>query len=151
MLFCLSSSSFVSTLYRVILQLWIFSASIAFICQPIDGLISGLIMESVGRKWSMIIVNIPFLVGWLLYHFATSILSLFVTNVILGIGIGFMDAPLMTYTAETCQTEQRNILTSVPGEWLYTIQGDTNNNAVQRSLSELIVGESVSNIWIAGL
>jgi MFS family permease len=92
------------------------AGSIAFICQPIGSLISGLIVEFSGRKWSMLIVNIPFLVGWLLYRFANSVLTLYVTNIILGIGIGFMEAPIMTYTAETCQPELRDTLISISGE-----------------------------------
>ncbi|XP_023711910.1 facilitated trehalose transporter Tret1 isoform X2 [Cryptotermes secundus] len=89
--------------------------SIAFICQPIGSLISGIIVEFLGRKWSMLIVNIPFLVGWLLYCFSNSITTLYVANIILGIGIGFMEAPIMTYTAETCQPEIRDTLISISG------------------------------------
>lgn len=104
------------TIQGDIIVRFIFSASIAFICQPIGCVISGLLVESVGRKWAMVIVNIPFLVGWLLYHFAYCIQLLYAANVILGIGIGFVEAPIMTYTAETCETEVRDILTSIPGE-----------------------------------
>ncbi|XP_069673780.1 facilitated trehalose transporter Tret1-like [Periplaneta americana] len=89
--------------------------SIAFICQPIGSLISGLIVEFFGRRWSMILVNIPFLAGWLLYSFANSVEMLFVANITLGVGIGFMEAPIMTYLGETCQPEIRAIITSTPG------------------------------------
>ncbi|KAJ9579587.1 hypothetical protein L9F63_004772, partial [Diploptera punctata] len=89
--------------------------SIAFICQPIGSLMSGVIVEFFGRKWSMIVVNLPFLLGWLLYSFANSIDMLFTANIILGVGIGFMEAPIMTYLGETCQPQVRALITSFPG------------------------------------
>ncbi|PNF29285.1 hypothetical protein B7P43_G08957 [Cryptotermes secundus] len=63
----------------------------------------------------MILVNIPFLAGWLLYCFSTSITTLFTANIILGMGIGFMEAPIMTYLGETCQPHLRALITSFPG------------------------------------
>jgi MFS family permease len=80
---------------------------------------SGAIVEFFGRKWSMIIVNAPFLLGWVLYSVSNSLTMLYVTNAILGIGIGFMEAPIMTYIAETCQPDLRSLLTSLPGGGLY--------------------------------
>jgi MFS family permease len=99
----------------------ILPGSIAYICQPIGSIISGAIVEFFGRKWSMIIVNAPFLLGWVLYSVSSSLTALYVTNVILGIGIGFMEAPIMTYVAETCQPELRAVLTSLPGVGLYLL------------------------------
>lgn len=93
------------------------AGSIAFICQPVGSLISAIIVEFFGRKWSMIIVNIPFLVGWLLYAFSSSIPMLFAANVILGFGIGFMEGPIMTYLGETCQPNTRALITSFPGRY----------------------------------
>jgi SP family facilitated glucose transporter-like MFS transporter 8 len=95
------------------------AGSIAFICQPIGSLISGLIVEFFGRKWSMVLVNIPFLAGWLLYCFSTSITMLFTANIILGMGIGFMEAPIMTYLGETCQPQVRALITSFPGVYSF--------------------------------
>jgi len=95
--------------------------SIAYICQPLGSVLSGAIVEFFGRKWSMIIVNAPFLLGWILYSVSTSLTMLYVTNVILGIGIGFMEAPIMTYIAESCQPDLRAILTSLPGVGLYWV------------------------------
>jgi MFS family permease len=91
------------------------SGSIAFICQPIGSLMSSFIVEFFGRKWSMFLVNIPFLAGWLVYSFSASISMLFAANIILGLGIGFMEAPIMTYLSETCQPQLRALITSFPG------------------------------------
>ncbi|PSN40582.1 hypothetical protein C0J52_10777 [Blattella germanica] len=89
--------------------------SIAYICQPAGSVMSGFIVEFFGRKWSMIIVNLPFLIGWILYSVSHSVAMLYTTNVILGVGIGFMEAPILTYVAETCQPELRAILTALLG------------------------------------
>ncbi|PSN40576.1 hypothetical protein C0J52_10778 [Blattella germanica] len=89
--------------------------SIAFICQPIGSVVSGLIVEWFGRRWSMVLVNFPFLLGWLLYSFATSVEMLFAANIVLGVGIGFMEAPIMTYLGETCQPDIRALITAFPG------------------------------------
>jgi hypothetical protein len=40
---------------------------------------------------------------------------LFAANIILGMGIGFMEAPIMTYLGETCQPQIRALITSFPG------------------------------------
>ncbi|KAJ4449191.1 hypothetical protein ANN_00588 [Periplaneta americana] len=88
--------------------------SIAYIVEPIGSVLSGTITEFFGRKWSMILVNLPFLVGWILYSVSYSLTMLYVSNVIIGIGIGFMEAPIMTYIAETSQPDIRVILTSIP-------------------------------------
>ncbi|KAJ4449190.1 hypothetical protein ANN_00587, partial [Periplaneta americana] len=90
------------------------SGSIAYIFQPFGSVMSGVIVEFFGRKWSMIIVNLPFLVGWILYSVSNSLVMLYVTNAIIGVGIGFMEAPMMTYIAETCQPDMRAVLTSIP-------------------------------------
>jgi MFS family permease len=78
-------------------------------------MMSGFIVEFFGRKWSMMLVNIPFLVGWLLYAFSTSIPMIFAANIILGWGIGFMEGPILTYLSETCQPNVRALITAFPG------------------------------------
>jgi hypothetical protein len=62
---------------------------------------SGLMVEFFASKCSVLLVNIHFLVGYILYHFANCVLILYVSKG-LGIRIGFMEAPVMTYIAETC-------------------------------------------------
>lgn len=58
----------------------LFSASIAFILQPIGSVLSGIVLEPLGRKRSMILVNAPHIAGWLLLYYATSITDLYVAG-----------------------------------------------------------------------
>lgn len=68
--------------------------------QPIGSLLSGTTMEPFGRKMSLLIVNIPHVIAWLIMYFVQDVTWLFIGNVIIGLGIGFMEAPLMTYVGE---------------------------------------------------
>ncbi|XP_038119209.1 facilitated trehalose transporter Tret1 [Culex quinquefasciatus] len=89
--------------------------SVAYICQPIGSVLSGIILEPLGRKRSMILVNIPHIIGWLMLHFAGSLEEMYIAAILLGLGVGFMEAPIVTYVGEICQPSIRGILTSCAG------------------------------------
>lgn len=72
----------------------------AYICQPIGSVLSGIILEPLGRKRSMILVNIPHIIGWLMLHFAGSLEEMYIAAILLGLGVGFMEAPIVTYVGE---------------------------------------------------
>lgn len=57
-----------------------------FICQPVGSLISGTVLEPLGRKHSMLLVNIPHLVGWYLFYAALSVPALFAAAILTGLG-----------------------------------------------------------------
>lgn len=76
------------------------AASISFICQPIGSIFSGLITEPIGRKWAMIFVNIPVGAAWLLMYYAQEINMILIAFGLLGISVGLMEAPVMTYIGE---------------------------------------------------
>lgn len=59
------------------------AASIAFIFQPIGSVASGIVLEPLGRKRSMILVNIPHIIGWLLLHNASSVTQLYIAGKLL--------------------------------------------------------------------
>uniref|UniRef100_A0A182VVZ1 Major facilitator superfamily (MFS) profile domain-containing protein n=1 Tax=Anopheles minimus TaxID=112268 RepID=A0A182VVZ1_9DIPT len=89
--------------------------SIAYICQPVGSVLSGIILEPLGRKRSMILVNIPHIIGWFMLHFAGSLEEMYTAAILLGLGVGFMEAPIVTYVGEICQPSIRGILTSCAG------------------------------------
>uniref|UniRef100_A0A182NQQ7 Major facilitator superfamily (MFS) profile domain-containing protein n=1 Tax=Anopheles dirus TaxID=7168 RepID=A0A182NQQ7_9DIPT len=89
--------------------------SIAYICQPVGSVLSGIILEPLGRKRSMILVNIPHIIGWFMLHFAGSLDQMYTAAILLGLGVGFMEAPIVTYVGEICQPSIRGILTSCAG------------------------------------
>lgn len=63
----------------------------------------------------MILVNIPHIIGWLMLYNATSLNEIYIAAVLLGLGVGFMEAPIVTYVGEICQPSIRGILTSCAG------------------------------------
>lgn len=89
--------------------------SIPYICQPVGSLLSGALTEPIGRKKAMILVNIPHIIAWITLYFATSLEMIFIAAVLLGLGIGFMEAPIVTYVGEICQPSIRGILTACAG------------------------------------
>ncbi|CAG2057444.1 unnamed protein product [Timema podura] len=69
------------------------------------------------KKRSLLLVNIPPIVAWLLFYFAQSKDTMFAAGAIMGFGMGFMEAPIVTYVAEISQPEIRGVLTSYAGEF----------------------------------
>lgn len=87
-------------------------SSIAFICQPLGGVLSGVLTEPWGRKKAMFLVNIPFVAAWLLMHFARNATEVIVADVLMGVGVGFMEAAVLTYVGEIAEPSIRGLLTS---------------------------------------
>lgn len=71
-----------------------FLASVAFIFQPIGSILSGIVLEPLGRKRSMILVNAPHIVGWLMLYYAKSLEAMYGAAILLGLGVGLMEAPI---------------------------------------------------------
>lgn len=89
--------------------------SVAYICQPIGSLLSGLLTEPIGRKRAMIVVNIPHIIAWAMLYMAGSLEEVFIAAILLGLGVGFMEAPIITYVGEICEPSIRGILTCCAG------------------------------------
>ena len=64
----------------------------------------------------MILVNVPHMIGWCMFYFANSVTMLYASSVIMGLGVGFMEAPIITYVGEISQPELRGMLTSYAGK-----------------------------------
>lgn len=75
-------------------------ASISFIGQPLGSVFSGLITEPIGRRRAMLLVNIPHIIAWLMLFNAKSLEATYAAFALLGIGVGLMEAPIMTYLGE---------------------------------------------------
>jgi len=93
-----------------------YAASIPYICQPVGSVISGILVQGLGRKRSLILVNVPFLAGWLLVSTADTFEQLVAAQVLLGVTIGLCEAPLNTYYGEISQPELRGILAATAGK-----------------------------------
>ncbi|XP_054271113.1 facilitated trehalose transporter Tret1-2 homolog [Macrosteles quadrilineatus] len=89
--------------------------SIGFICQPLGSVLSGIVLEPLGRKYSMLLVNVPHIIGWYLFYSASSLFTMFTAIIIMGLGVGFMEAPIITYVGEISEPRFRGMLTSYAG------------------------------------
>ena len=84
--------------------------SILFLAQPVSSLMSGFVTEPIGRKYSMILVNIPNCIAWLLVYFSHSVKHIYAAEGLLGFCIGLMEAPVITYVGEICLPWIRGVL-----------------------------------------
>lgn len=75
-------------------------ASLLYISQPVGCVFSGWLTDRLGRKKAMILVNVPHIGAWLLIHFATEVREIYAAAIILGLGIGVMETPVVTYIGE---------------------------------------------------
>lgn len=69
--------------------------SINLICVPIGCFVSGAVTQPFGRKRSMMMLNIPFFIVWVLYYNATSVTTLYIALIISGLAGGLHEAPVM--------------------------------------------------------
>lgn len=77
----------------------------ALMCFPI-----GILMKKIGRKWAMLLLVLPLLVGWLLIIFASNVAMLMVGRFLLGSGGGAFCITGPTYTAEISDASIRGAL-----------------------------------------
>ncbi|KAK9508886.1 hypothetical protein O3M35_006338 [Rhynocoris fuscipes] len=70
-------------------------------------------MSGLGRKRSMFYLQIPIFIGWILPYFASSVWELYIASSIMGLGIGFMQAPIATYIGEVCLPRYRGLLACI--------------------------------------
>ncbi|CAH0398588.1 unnamed protein product [Chilo suppressalis] len=79
----------------------------AFVCFPI-----GLIMDMIGRKKTMLLLVLPFTLGWLLITFATNLGMLIAGRFITGVAGGAFCVTAPAYTSEIAQDSIRGSLGS---------------------------------------
>ncbi|XP_055617149.1 facilitated trehalose transporter Tret1 isoform X2 [Toxorhynchites rutilus septentrionalis] len=77
----------------------------ALMCFPI-----GIMMKKMGRKWAMLSLVLPLLLGWLLIIFANNVAMIMVGRFFLGVGGGAFCVASPTYTAEIAQSSIRGTL-----------------------------------------
>ncbi|XP_063243563.1 facilitated trehalose transporter Tret1-2 homolog [Bacillus rossius redtenbacheri] len=93
--------------------------SISMVCQPAGSVLAGLALERLGRKASLMAVNAPLLATWALFCLVDSPGGLLATSAVMGLGLGLVEAPILTYVAEISEPELRGVLTSVSELCLY--------------------------------
>uniref|UniRef100_A0A8D8S3G4 Facilitated trehalose transporter Tret1 n=1 Tax=Cacopsylla melanoneura TaxID=428564 RepID=A0A8D8S3G4_9HEMI len=86
--------------------------SIIFLFRPVGAIVSGSLIQYVGRTRVMIAVGIPFCVGWITLYMAESVLMILLGTVIMALGGGCVEAPVLTYIGEISEPRLRGSLTS---------------------------------------
>ncbi|KAF9417635.1 hypothetical protein HW555_005342 [Spodoptera exigua] len=71
---------------------WI--SSINLIIVPLGCALSGVVTSPIGRRRAMQMVNVPFCIAWLMFHFATSTGHLYGALFITGLAGGLLEAPV---------------------------------------------------------
>lgn len=75
-------------------------ASISFVGQPVGSIFSGLLTEPLGRRRAMMLVCFPHIIAWAMLSTSKSLIVTYIAFGLLGIGIGLMEAPILTYLSE---------------------------------------------------
>lgn len=76
------------------------TGSLVFIGELIGSVGSGWITDQLGRKLAMLLVNIPIVVAWTTLANATSNDMVMSAVGLLGVSVGLMEAPVITYLGE---------------------------------------------------
>ncbi|XP_001604742.4 facilitated trehalose transporter Tret1 isoform X2 [Nasonia vitripennis] len=92
-------------------QSWI--ASMSAIGTPIGCLFTGYLMDVLGRKYSLIVTEIPALLGWILIFYASDVRMIYAGRFFTGLGSGMVGAPARVYTSEVTQPHLRGTLTAI--------------------------------------
>ncbi|XP_050423495.1 facilitated trehalose transporter Tret1-like [Adelges cooleyi] len=88
---------------------WI--ASLGVISNPMGALMSGFFMQTLGRKTTVQLTSIPFLIGWTIIGLSTNITVLCLGRFISGVAIG-MSSACYVYVAEVSLAKHRGILSA---------------------------------------
>ncbi|XP_032527128.1 facilitated trehalose transporter Tret1-like [Danaus plexippus] len=89
---------------------WI--SSINLIIVPLGCALSGIVTTPMGRRRAMQMVNIPFFIAWLIFHYSSTANHLYGALFLTGLAGGLLEAPVLTYVAEITQPHLRGALTA---------------------------------------
>ncbi|KAF0763767.1 facilitated trehalose transporter Tret1-like [Aphis craccivora] len=87
--------------------------SILFVFHPTGSFLSGFLQERFGRKRCMIVANIPSIFGWIMLYYTHDVVSLYASTVLMGLSIGFSEAPILSYVGEITEPRLRGMMASL--------------------------------------
>ncbi|XP_015430870.1 PREDICTED: facilitated trehalose transporter Tret1-like, partial [Dufourea novaeangliae] len=88
---------------------WI--ASVHSLATPVGSLLSGPLLDGIGRRGSLQLTAIPLCAGWIVMGMSRNIPSLLIGRIVAGFAVGLMAVPAQVLLAETSDPELRGILT----------------------------------------
>jgi len=92
-------------------------ASITAITCPLGGLLSGYLSDLIGRKRTLILIDIIAIISWIIIGFSSRVnvdvlfIQLMVSRTVIGVIIGMSTTPAVMYTSEVCDPNIRGRLT----------------------------------------
>ncbi|KAK6638460.1 hypothetical protein RUM43_006727, partial [Polyplax serrata] len=87
---------------------WI--ASLSSISTPVGCILGGYLMDVIGRRRTLILTELPLIIGWLLIFSANSVYMIYGGRLLVGFGSGMVGAPARVYTGEVTQPHLRGML-----------------------------------------
>ncbi|XP_069703052.1 facilitated trehalose transporter Tret1-like [Periplaneta americana] len=88
---------------------WI--ASLGVISNPIGALLAGILMEIFGRKTTVKLTSLPYIIGWVLISLSDDIFKLYAGRFISGVAVGMATASYV-YVAEISKASHRGTLSA---------------------------------------
>lgn len=70
-----------------------YAASIHSLSTPVGSLLSGPLLEMIGRRSSLQWATIPLCIGWLIIGFSKSVVAILIGRIVCGISVGLMPVP----------------------------------------------------------
>ena len=80
--------------------MFLIAASLSSLTTPIGCLLGGYLMDLIGRKRTLIITEVPLILGWLLISFSSCVEMIYCGRLLVGLGSGMVGAPARVYTGE---------------------------------------------------
>uniref|UniRef100_A0A1B6MIW6 Major facilitator superfamily (MFS) profile domain-containing protein n=1 Tax=Graphocephala atropunctata TaxID=36148 RepID=A0A1B6MIW6_9HEMI len=90
---------------------WI--ASLSSVATPFGCLLTGTLLDALGRKRTIILSLAPVIVGWYLMSAATAVYMIYIGRLLIGLGSGMIGSPVRVYTGEITQPHLRGMLAAV--------------------------------------
>lgn len=85
-------------------------ASIASMATPVGCILTGYLMDQIGRRKAILLTQIPVIIGWALIASATNLPMIYCGRMLTGLGSGMIGAPARVYTSEVTQPHLRGML-----------------------------------------
>lgn len=80
------------------------------ISTPIGCILTGYLMDTVGRKKAILFTQLPTVLGWIIIACATNVEMIYAGRLLTGLGSGMIGAPARVYTSEVTQPHLRGML-----------------------------------------
>jgi facilitated trehalose transporter len=67
---------------------------------PLGCILGGYLMDLLGRRTTLLLLEVPLIAGWLLIAFAGGVPQIYAGRLLVGLGSGLVGAPARVYTGE---------------------------------------------------